>query len=68
MMLFNRLTYILSVLYETILGEVTAESVYKALELMGKGMLGIFVVIVIIYIVIVVLNKATGKKETEKEK
>ena len=55
--------HLLSVLYETVLGEVSSESVMKSLELMWKGMLGIFIVIVLIYLVIVILNKATGKKQ-----
>ncbi|MBC8533760.1 hypothetical protein IAG03_07030 [Clostridiales bacterium NSJ-40] len=58
--------YLLSVWYQTVLGEVTDENVYKALELMGKGMLGIFVVIVIIYLAIVILNKVTAKNDSEK--
>ena len=67
MQLLNQWMYLLSVWYKTILGEVTDENVYKALQLMGKGMLGIFVVIVIIYLVIVLLNKITADKETEKD-
>lgn len=59
--------HLLSVLYETVLGEVSSESVMKSLELMWKGMLGIFIVIVLIYLVIVILNKATGKKKDKKE-
>ena len=55
--------HLLSVLYETVLGEVSSESIMKSLELMWKGMLGIFIVIVLIYLVIVILNKATGKKQ-----
>lgn len=59
--------HLLSVLYETVLGEVSSESIMKSLELMWKGMLGIFIVIVLIYLVIVILNKATGKKKDKKE-
>ena len=58
--------HLLSVLYETVLGEVSSESIMKSLELMWKGMLGIFIVIVLIYLVIVILNKATGKKKDKK--
>ena len=61
-MLLNKVMMLLSTMFQSILGEVTTENFWKSLELMGKGMLGNFVVIVIIYIVIVVLNKATGKK------
>ena len=66
MQLLNQLMYLLSVWYQTVLGEVTDENVYKALELMGKGMLGIFVVIVIIYFALVILNKVTAKNDSEK--
>ena len=36
----------------------TPEYLLPALGIMGKGMLGIFVVIVVIYIVIMLFNKA----------
>ena len=34
-----------------------------SLELMGKGMLGIFIVMVLIYVLIVGLDKLTGGKK-----
>ena len=35
------------------------ENFYKALELMGKGMLGIFTVIIIIMLIVMLLSKIT---------
>ena len=37
----------------------------ETLPLMGKGMLGIFVVTVLIIISVVILNKTTGKKKKD---
>ena len=37
--------------------------VMNALLLAGKGMLGIFVVILVIWALVALLNRATGKKE-----
>ncbi len=53
----------LSVMFTSLLGEVQNEDVMRSLELMGKGMLGIFIVMVLIFLVIVILNKATKKKD-----
>ena len=53
----------LSVMFTSLLGEVRNEDVMRSLELMGKGMLGIFIVMVLIFLVIVILNKATKKKD-----
>ena len=41
------------------------ENFYKALELMGKGMLGIFIVMVLIFILIYCLNRFTGNKKED---
>lgn len=40
--------------------------VQLALELMGKGMLGIFAVMLVIFAVICILNRVTGKKDDPK--
>lgn len=50
---------LLTVLFRSILGEVTGDAVGKSFELMGAGMLGIFIVMILIYLVIVILHKAT---------
>ena len=38
----------------------------NSLPLMGKGMLGIFVVTIVIILMIALLNKVTSTKQTEK--
>lgn len=42
-----------------------ASAVGSTLEIMGKGMLGIFVVMILIYIVILILGKLTGGKKNK---
>ena len=39
--------------------------VLACLGIMGKGMLGIFVVILVIWALVALLNRATGKKDGE---
>lgn len=46
----------------------TPESLDWSLPIMGKGMLGIFIVTTIIVTVTVVLNKATAPRKKNKEK
>ena len=43
------------------------ELIWACIGIMGKGMLGIFVVIVLIYLVVLVLTKVTGNKEKEEK-
>ena len=61
MMNFN----LLAVAFTSVVGDVQSADISKSLELMGKGMLGIFIVMLLIYLVIAVLNKVTGKNEEE---
>lgn len=56
----------LAVVFNSIQGEVTSENIDRSLELMGKGMLGIFIVMVLIYALIVGLEKFTGGKKEKK--
>jgi hypothetical protein len=49
--------------YQGPVGPVSGESISAALQLMGLGMLGIFVVMLLICLVVVVLNRVTGKKK-----
>ena len=42
------------------------DMIWKSLSLMGKGMLGIFIVMVIIFLLIVVLGKVFKNKDEEK--
>ena len=56
---------LLAVAFTSVVGNVKNEDISKSFELMGKGMLGIFIVMLLIYLVIAVLNKVTGKNEEE---
>lgn len=53
----------LAVMFQSLLGEVQSEDFFRSLELMGKGMLGIFIVMVLIFVLIVILNKTTKSKD-----
>lgn len=52
--------------FTSVLGEVKSEELFRSLELMGKGMLGILVVMLLIFVVIVLLNKIKPRKKEEK--
>lgn len=57
---------VLAIAFKSLLGDVETGDITSSLVLMGKGMLGILIVMLLIYLVIVVLDKATGKhKEDE---
>ena len=47
--------------YQGPVGQVSRENIDYSLELMGKGMAGIFVVMLLIFLVIVLLNRFTKK-------
>ncbi|HHV31421.1 OadG-related small transporter subunit [Caproiciproducens sp. LBM24188] len=49
--------------FTSVVGEVKNADITKSFELMGKGMLGIFVVMLLIYLVIVLLNRFTGSNK-----
>lgn len=49
--------------FYSVVGEVKSVDISKSLELMGKGMLGIFVVMLLIFLVIVLLNRFTGSNK-----
>ena len=51
--------------FDSALGPVQTEYIMSALELMGKGMLGIFIVMVLIFILIFCLNRFTGNKKED---
>ena len=54
--------------YRGPVGPVSSGSIDSALQLMGLGMLGIFVVMLLICAVVVVLNRVTGKKKGSGER
>ena len=67
MQLLNQLMYLLSVWYQTVLGEVTDENVYKALERRTDGQrhAGNFCRHRHHLSAIVILNKVTAKNDSE---
>lgn len=52
--------------YRGPVGNVNNSDIMAALQLMGMGMLGIFIVMLLIYLVVYILNKVTGK-ESDKD-
>ncbi|CAB1256076.1 conserved protein of unknown function [Ruminococcaceae bacterium BL-6] len=54
---------LLAIAFHSVLGNVESSDISRSLELMGKGMLGIFIVMVLIYLVTVLLDKVTGKNK-----
>ena len=55
----------LAVAYTGLVGPVDSGDISKSFALMGKGMLGIFIVMLLIYLVIVVLDKTTREKNDD---
>ena len=55
-------------MYKSLIGEVQPSDIGNSLLLIGKGMLGIFVVMLLIFLVIFILNKTTGKKKNSEDK
>ncbi|HCR44293.1 MAG TPA: hypothetical protein DIV41_06895 [Ruminococcaceae bacterium] len=53
-------------LYHMLLSSTVKANVLSSLKLMGKGMLGVFIVMLLIYLVVVILNKTSGSKENKK--
>jgi hypothetical protein len=51
--------------FRSVMGEVTQQDIFPSLELMGKGMLGILVVMILIFLVIKGLNAVSGSKKKE---
>ena len=50
---------------DSALGPDQTEDIKSARELLGKGMLGIFIVMVLIFILIFCLNRFTGNKKED---
>lgn len=49
--------------YQGPVGSVSSADIGSSLELMGKGMAGIFIVMLLIFLVIVILNRVTKNKD-----
>jgi hypothetical protein len=58
--------YFLTVAFHSLLGDVKSGDIGRSFQLMGLGMLGIFLVMLLIYVVVVLLNRLTGKKKKSK--
>lgn len=56
-----------SALFESVLGPVSGSDMGQSLELLLKGMLGIFVVMLLIFLVIVVLSKVSERRSKKTE-
>lgn len=56
----------LAIAFQSVMGPVESSAIDHSLELMGKGMLGIFIVMILIYALIVGLEKFTGGKKEKK--
>ena len=56
---------LLAVAFTSLVGDVQSGDIEKSFALMGKGMLGIFIVMLLIYLVIVVLDKTTKNSKDD---
>jgi Na+-transporting methylmalonyl-CoA/oxaloacetate decarboxylase gamma subunit len=54
--------------YQGPVGPVSGAAVNAALQLMGLGMLGIFLVMLLLCLVVVILNRVTGKNKDDSGK
>lgn len=48
----------MDVVFKSILGDVTQSEILSSLMIMLKGMIGIFVVMILMYFIIVLLNRS----------
>ena len=53
--------------FQGLMGVVKSSDVIASLWLMLKGMVGIFIVMLIIFAVVAILSKVTGKKKDEEQ-
>lgn len=56
---------LLAVAFTSLVGSVESEDISKSFALMGKGMLGIFIVMILIYLVILLLGKIPDSKSED---
>lgn len=57
----------LAVAFRSVMGDVKSEDIGISFQVMGKGMIGIFVVMLLIFLVVVLLNHATAKHTDAKK-
>ena len=65
MMLMTMLYNFLDTAFNSSLGPVDLEDIWKSLRLMLEGMVGIFVVMVLIFLVIFILSRTFDRKKDD---
>ncbi len=65
MMLMTMLYKFLDTAFNSALGPVDLEDIWKSLRLMLEGMVGIFVVMVLIFLVIFILSRTFDRKKDD---
>lgn len=65
MMLMTMLYNFLDTAFNSALGLVDLEDIWKSLRLMLEGMVGIFVVMVLIFLVIFILSRTFDRKKDD---
>lgn len=65
MMLMTMLYNFLDTAFNSALGPVDLEDIWKSLRLMLEGMLGIFVVMALIFLVIFILSRTFDRKKDD---
>ena len=65
MMLMTMLYNFLDTAFNSALGQVDLEDIWKSLRLMLEGMVGIFVVMVLIFLVIFILSRTFDRKKDD---
>lgn len=65
MLLMMALYNFLDTAFQSALGPVDLEDIWKSLRLMLEGMVGIFVVMVLIFLVIFILSRAFDRKKDD---
>lgn len=65
MMLMTMLYNFLDTAFNSALGTVDLEDIWKSLRLMLEGMVGIFVVMVLIFLVIFILSRTFDRKKDD---
>ena len=65
MMLMTMLYNFLDTAFNSALGPVVLEDIWKSLRLMLEGMVGIFVVMVLIFLVIFILSRTFDRKKDD---
>ena len=68
MMLMTTLYNFLDTAFQSALGPVDLEDIWRSLRLMLEGMVGIFVVMVLIFLVIFILSRTFDRKKDDDTK